>query len=167
MFGKKIDLKSIEAATRVEQARTTVYRFKSELAELNNSAPPEKEIEKALDAALDRLADRGRDALPVRGLVSPAGAPSFKPELTDADLLGLIVAVARDQVRALVIEKAEAALGSRKSMTPAERAKKVETVKAKLLAAELEEESLIRAAEDGGVEVLRRADADPRATLAG
>ncbi|OOY21030.1 hypothetical protein BMI86_00065 [Thioclava sp. DLFJ5-1] len=165
MFGRKVDLKSIEAATKVEQARTTVYRFKSELAELNNAAPPEKAITAALDAALDRLADRGREALPVRGLVAPAGAPNWKPELSDADLLGLVVAVARDQVRALVIEKAEVALGSRKSLSPAERAKKVEAVKAKLLAAELEEESLIRAADDGGIEVLRRADADPRATL--
>lgn len=49
--------------------------------------------------------------------------------------------------------------------TAAERATQIAEIERQLLAAEIEEERSVMAAEDAGVSVTRRADADPRAVL--
>jgi hypothetical protein len=54
----------------------------------------------------------------------------------------------------------------RKGLTDAERSSELAKIDRQILDCELAEESIIRNAENGGFQILRRAEADPRAVLA-
>ncbi len=77
-------------------------------------------------------------------------------------LVALCLGQIEDALVALVTEMS----GDGAGVADADRAAKLEALNEELLALELEEESLIRSAERLGLDVLRRAKADPRAVLA-
>ncbi|WP_226553577.1 hypothetical protein [Celeribacter naphthalenivorans] len=84
----------------------------------------------------------------------------------DEVLWGLIIATALPSVRSIVEEKVEAAVLGRECLSRQERAEKIERAQVELLEIELVEEGIVRALEASGLDVQRRADADPQAVLA-
>lgn len=79
------------------------------------------------------------------------------PELLSAAMCG--------PLRDMVAEKISEEYGTSDGLSAADRARRIEQMTRQLLELELAEEAIIRKAEDAGIDVLRRMDADPRAVL--
>jgi hypothetical protein len=159
----------VDAFGRIEALRSEIVVAKAEIADLAALPVPRAEAEAALDAALARLGQQGADALTsgLSSLTRPERRPEFAPELGTSDLLALVVALNAQTVRATVGKALDVVYRGRKALPPmAARKAKTAELEAKIIAAEIEEERLIRAVEAAGIPILRRADADPRAVLA-
>lgn len=155
------------AVDAIEAARVAVYRLRDQRAHVEAAALPQADALAALDAGLDAMAEQARRSLSVTSLTRPAGRPSLTLPNAASDLLPLIVAVCRTEMRKIVAEKIAAAYrpGS-PSLTREQRDQRLAEIDAQLLAAEMHEERLIRQAEAVGLTLDRRADADARAVLA-
>ncbi|WP_103255589.1 hypothetical protein [Tabrizicola aquatica] len=115
-----------------------------------------------IDRLLDPSAMRGIE-LPI-GPISANAGPDTRPAV-DA-LLGLVLLVARDQVRKTLAGQLSDLTAGKETLTDAERARLIGEVEAQLRQAEAMEETAVRSLEESGVAVSRRADADPSIVLA-
>lgn len=80
--------------------------------------------------------------------------------------MDVLAALCLGQLEAALVDLVTEMSADGAGIADADRAAKLEALNEELLALELEEESVIRSAERLGLDVLRRAKADPRAVLA-
>jgi len=156
----------------VDECRDQIGALRKERAAVENAPRPLAETIDMLDQHLDRIATNAVDALSLHHLRDRNTAfalrlsQSGQPGVEVTNLLGLLVAVAREPLREIVA----AQLGDLDLACPGlsdqDRAQKLAALDAAILRAELAEEHALRALERHGVAVARRADAHPLAVLA-
>jgi hypothetical protein len=156
-----------ELAQSVESIRSEILRRQDEAARIAGQPAERAEALAALDTGLDRMAERGADALSIGSLALPGfRAPHLSLNVPANWTMDVIALVARDQLRDVLAEKLAEFYDGRDVMSRAKRGPRVETLEAEILDLELAEEALIREAERANVPVMRRDSADPRAVLA-
>ncbi|MFG1317692.1 hypothetical protein [Xanthobacter autotrophicus] len=134
-------------------ARETVAGLKGNIAALEHSAPTVEEQEAALRAAIAKRGEIGRPSMDRTGRLRTEAA-------TNASAAALAVACWLDPEGVFDRMVAEGALREGGSLSAAEKAAALATLRASLFEAELLEEALLL--RDGGT---RRNDADPLAIL--
>lgn len=155
-----------DVRSAVENLRSDRLRLLDERDAIEAMATPREEAVAALDAGLDQLADRAVDVISISSLTRPARAPSFAPNVAEGDLFGLLIAANRDAIREIVLDRLEEFYSAHPSMSAADKAARIAEIDAEIFERELAEEGAIRAAEQAGLAIERREDADPRAVLA-
>lgn len=155
-----------DVRTAVESIRTDRLRLLDERDRIDGMATPRDEALEALDAGLDQLADRAVDVISISSLTRPARAPSFAPSVPEGDLFGLLIAANREAVREIIVDRLDEFYSAHPSMSAADKAARIAEIDAEIFERELVEEAAIRAAEQAGLAIERREDADPRAVLA-
>jgi hypothetical protein len=163
----------------VDDVREQIAILRVERDRVARAPRPASEIMTALDDHLDQIATDAVDGLRLGSLlrrdqpVALALPYRLDPETRAIDstgavksLLGLMVAANRQSFREIVQGQIEDLTRDRPGMSDAELHARLAEIDAELLAAELSEESSIRALEASGINVQRRGDADPRAALA-
>lgn len=166
---KRLTTGGADAFARIEALRSEIVVAKAKIAELQALPVPRAEAEAALDAAIARLGQQGAEALTsgLSSLTRPERRPEFAPELDVASLVALVVGLNAQTVRATIGKALDEIYRGRSALpTMAARKTMISDVQEKILATELQEERLIRAVEAAGIQILRRADASPRAVLA-
>lgn len=165
---KKLDDQLAKITDAVAGIRRRIGKVETAIAEVDRSFCPRGMAVNRLDAWLDLCAARSQD-LALGDLLSGEGQSGgqFFNVLPSSDLpFPFLVTCCRDQVRAVLIKRIDAAYAKRPGMTADDRRQAIEKLKGERLDIEFAEESLIRAAERAGMTIARRADADPRAVLA-
>ena len=128
----------------------------------------EAEMAVRVDAALDLAAHDARDVLNFDHLFAPDGRRFEIGPVAAQNPLGLLVMLGqRDTVRAALLAEAKAAAShGGKPLGQAERDAELVALRGELSDAERAEEIVIREAEEAGVSIPRRRDADPALFLA-
>ena len=129
-----------------------------------------------LDAEVSRLAAEGRARMSASGLdgrrdrielrAGTHGAASPSGTVSGADALATLAFFAPDLVREKMAAEIAALAADADTISAADRAAELSRCDADLRACEASEELAIRAAEEAGIEILRRADALPEIVLA-
>lgn len=118
------------------------------------------------DMALTRMVHHGTNVdLDIQLPLAPG---ETTPNATRAvnRLLGLMVATNRDAFRKAFVDDLDDYYEDKEWIEPEDRIKRTAELEAEVLYLELTEEAAIRDAEANGINILRRADADPRVVLA-
>jgi len=165
----------------VDDCREQIAGLRSERARVAAAPRPASEILADIDEALDGLATAAIDRLQLHRLIgrkAPAEirvplAPGrdlaeqyVNTEVAARTLFGLIIAAAREPLRAVLAGQIEDRLDGRECLTDTEIEARVSEIDRLILAAELSEEAATRTLEAAGIEVQRRGDADPLVVLA-
>lgn len=155
-------------ASTIEEVRGTIIAKANELHRLCAMPIPQAEAEAALDREIARHVEaaRGVVARAVVGLTGNGKRQSFDLDPTPTEAVALQVAMNPQGFRKLAVAELTAQYRGREAMPRDQRAARIAEVEAELLDLETTEEAMIRQAERAGVEILRRANADPRAVLA-
>lgn len=167
----------------LDQVRESVAAAKAELAQIERAPVLVTEamgefgdwLDAAATNAVDRLnvsyllePNRAASGLKLPFVVTrgPDGALVQDATMAVETLLGLVLAANRKAVLELVKGQLSDFADGRETIAGDDRAARVAAAQADLLSAELMKEAAIRQLEWMGVEVARRADADPAAVLA-
>lgn len=166
---KKLLAGSRKAAASVsdglQELRMRRLRLLDERDEFTSRPVPQAEALAALDRDLDELVKIAKRETNVRSLTR-ADNPSWTiPQ--NGILIGLLIGANREAFRAQLADMIAPAYADAKPIEAAEREASLRRLDEELLDLELAEEAAIRSAEAVGLHVQRRADADPRAVLAG
>lgn len=180
-FMKSLTNSRADALDGLDLLREQIADAGDEIARIAAAPQPVADALKAFDAWAGQVATEGVDSLRLGRLLRPETAQGYElprsvvragdsavydyGAATEA-LLGLLVATAMPALRKIVQGQLDDLTAGRETLTPAARAKKLDQAKADLFNLELREESAIRAMEAAGMDIARRADADPRALLA-
>lgn len=119
------------------------------------------------DEALQRLNDWIETATAgsaVENLAARFVAPGYRQPASGVPM-EIIAAAIAGPLRDLIGGAISKSYGSAKGISAADRARELEKAERELLELECAEEAIIRHAEQCGIDVLRRIDADPRAVL--
>jgi hypothetical protein len=172
----------------VEQARREIARLRADLREIEAAPHPSDVVKMRARQAIEALAARGRpdvDVMVAHGETAPAwptlslrvnlSASVANPEAAHpiiglghaqhADTLALMAWLHQDAFIAKLEAEIEEQSDDARALTDEARASRVAEIKSAILAAEREEEAVIRLTERDGSELERRVDADPRAVL--
>lgn len=167
LFGGKAD-----PFAQIERLRAEILLAKSELRDLANAPIPRGDAEAALADSIARLARKGQADLTsnLAALVRPKVHPDFSPTMPTDSVFALLVAVAPQAIQAAVVSELDVIYANSKALpnlpTCEAREARAKVLAAQLAANELLEEKTIRQIEGAGLQIARRADADPAAVLA-
>lgn len=155
---------------QIEKVRTAIAETKAEAAEVKRAPVPREELRAAAEARVAMSAARWRPATGslARGQVggSIALPDPLAGIMAEDALVGLVARLFGPQIVELLVAEEERALAGRPSGLPAaERPGKLEALAERLFALECDEERQIQEAEAAGIQIERRADADPAAVL--
>jgi len=180
-FMKSLTASRADALDGLDLLREQIAAATAEIARIEAAPQPVADALKAFDAWAGRVATDGVDALRLGRLLRPETASGFElprhpvrsgdgvvfdyGAATDA-LLGLLIATSLPALRKIVAAQLEDLTAGREPMTPAARAKRLDQAAGALLELEMQEEAAIRQMENVGIEISRRADADPMVLLA-
>lgn len=121
--------------------------------------------EEAASRAEAWVANLGKST-PLDAIASRLIQPDWR-EPASSDTLGVVISVLQEQIGAALLSSISSLYGKAKAgVSASDRAAAIAKHDMQILDLELSEEAIIRAAEAAGIDVLRRADADPRAVLA-
>ncbi|QND58224.1 hypothetical protein [Mesorhizobium huakuii] len=155
---------SVEVTEGLDALRAEISDLKAKRNQVESTPVPKQEALKRLDAFLAQLGERAERFFYAQVFTQredyrpPAILPSNMGEVA----LGFAAPLLRERVAALISESYGTGDGP---STEAHR-QIVTKLDADIFELELAEEALVRNAEAAGIEILRRADADPRAVLA-
>jgi len=155
----------------VDKCRQRIRDLDADLQRIATAPVTSAEAKKLKDAQLDALAARGRPDC--RALVShgePIGWPTvrnlgMKAAESGQDAIGLLAWAFRDRLSAALNAEIDAIADDAAALTAEQRAEQRATALRDKLAAERDEEALLRMAIAAGTTLLRRPEADPRAVL--
>ena len=153
----------------VDETRTSLADLKAQRQAIAIAMPPQAEAEAFVDRFVDEVA--AKRPFEPSWLASPnAQTFGLMQTLLESDRqLGqapLFFMLMGDTIRAaLKAEVAKFYQGKTPGLSAAERAAKLDQLDAEIFEREVEEEKLISEAEDAGLQVDRRPDADPVAVL--
>ncbi|KZY47457.1 hypothetical protein A3731_07865 [Roseovarius sp. HI0049] len=155
-----------EAQAALSEIRQLRLRLLDQRDDVASRALPLDHAIEAMERALERQVEQAVGDINLSSLTRPGGRePSLN--LDAHDRASLAFAAARGDIGALLRERLEAQYeGGLEALAPEEKAKRLAALDEELLSCELAEESTIRELEAAGIAVMRRSDADPRATLA-
>ena len=145
-------------AEAIAKIRAQIADLKANRRALSNAPVSLAEAEASIDAYVADAAERYHgvvDRLAQRGELHTL-AVSDEPEAFAAFMHG-------DQIKARLMAAVKPRLTD--GMDAGERARQIAEIDTKILAAERDEEQTIQQAESEGLEITRRADADPRIVL--
>lgn len=146
----------------VEALRERIAALRAEQKTVTRRPVERAVAEQRIDAWFEKRAAIARKHVrPPADYTRPAYEPARAVENTDLLFAALAPQIATATKAGLDTVYAEAA-----GIGDAQRAALLAELDARILATEREEESIIRQAEEVGIAIQRRADADPRATLA-
>lgn len=149
----------------LDTARAAVVMLKGRRAEIESASVSRDRVEAAIAKALDRLTELGASSFRLGHMVAGneiQPRTNFSPD----EVVGLIIAINRSAVEALINRDLDLLYADGDGIGDTERKSQLARLSDEILAAERAEEMAVRAAEDAGFDILRRADADPRAVLA-
>ena len=156
-----------EARKAVDELRALRARLLDERDALINRPRPFDEAVDAAERAVAAEAQRALDSVHLPALMRPGDGRGPRLDLNDQQVAALALAASRDGVVELIRARLEQAYADApEPISAADKAAELERLDAQLLEVEMAEEASIRELERGGFEVMRREDADPRATLA-
>lgn len=151
----------------VEAIRVEILRRRDEVERIAAMPADRDDALAALDAGLDRMAERGAGALSIGSLAHPGHrTPNLNLNVPANLTMDVVALVARGHLRDVLAEKLAEFYDGRDVMPNAKRGPRVGILEVEILDLELAEEALIREGERTGLPMQRRADADPRAVLA-
>lgn len=152
-------------SSEVDRIRGEIARLKETREAVMGGQRSLAEAEAMLDEALDRIAAR----------FNPSATALLNPETTVADFVvgygttdtptEMLVWLHRDALKARFMSAMKDA-AEPGAVTAEDRRERVAKIDAQLFDLEQQEERLIEEAEEAGIEITRRPDADPRAVLA-
>lgn len=157
---------------QIDGHRDQIAALRQDRAKVEGAPRPLGDVMTDLDQHLDALATDAVDALAIyklrdrRGLSGLKLSESGHAEVAVKTLFGLLVAVAREPLRQIIVGQLEDLESARPGMAEADRTARLIEIDAQILAAELNEEASIRQLEVMGVMIQRRADLSPLAALA-
>jgi hypothetical protein len=180
--------KNGDLRAEVERVRREIAKFNADLREVEAAPHPSALAKSRARQTVEALAERGRPD--VSGMIQHGETNPEWPSLSlrvglsasvamaqathpvvglghadHADALALVAWLHRDALIARIETEIDDYADDAKALTDEERAAKVAKIKSTILAAEREEEAIIRLIERDGAEFERRVDADPRAVL--
>jgi hypothetical protein len=170
------EIAAAEIAGRLAATRADIAGLKIELTK-NRSAPlPAAEANRIAAEQVERLAARA--SFNVGALIDKGAAldfPKLSPHLAShlfgnarvgvVDVEALLARLFRPQILRAIQEDIDELAEDEIALLPGEKRQRLAFLEAKLLEGERLEEALIVAAEKVGLNMARRADADPRAVL--
>jgi hypothetical protein len=161
-----VDLRGETHAAAIERVRQQIGLTVSRLAEITRAPLPAQELKRRARAQIDALANSSRPAFDKRtGEVTfRTRTDGFVPGMSVSDVVGLLALLDRDRLVALVDEQIDAA--NIHGLSDEERADQGATARVELFERELLEEAIIEDAAAQGIDIARRADADPQAVFA-
>lgn len=151
----------------IEEVRGAVIAKANALHQLRAMPIPQAEAEAILDKEIARHVEAAGRAVAraVGGLtLGKRGALNLDP--TPDEAVSLQIAMNPQGFRKMAVAELTSQYKGREAMPRDQRAARIAEVEAELLDLETTEEAMIRQAERAGLEILRRANADPRAVLA-
>ena len=180
--------KTADPRQAVEQARREIARLRADLREVQAAPHPSAIVKARARQAIETLSERGRPdvsgmvqhgetapAWPTHSLRVNLSASVVNPgaahpvvglgHAEHADVLALTAWLFPDDLMARLETEIAEASDDGKALTDEARASRVTEITSAILAAEREEEAVIRLIERAGGEFERRVDADPRAVL--
>jgi hypothetical protein len=155
----------------LEKRRQRIRELLADLGQIDAAAYPAAAVKQRKREEIMQLADRGRPSVyqAIENLNEPIRWPEQIIDLsstlhtpTALDGIALVAWLHRDVLIAAIEKEIDEAADDTQALTDAQRTERFKACLADLLKTEREEEALIHAA---SFEVLRRADADPRAVL--
>lgn len=180
--GKPAKLRAGEKALdAIERCRRQVRELRTELSAVHAAPWPSAEVKKRARAELAEFAARGRPDVAAaiaqgekigwpttydifRGGVVGSTANTFV-QADFVDTLGLFTWIHHDALAAALDREIDQRADDEHALTDEQRSQRIKKILSDLLATEREEEDFIQLANEMGADVLRRADADPRAVL--
>lgn len=166
-FAKQADAARSVQET-VEAVRDQIIATGNDLAQLRATPEPQASAETALDREIANHMAAAQAALSreVAGLSGIARRPVMNLDPSPEEALSLQIALNPQGFRKLIAAELAEFYKGREAMPRDQRDARIKEIEAELLALETTEEGMIRQAEAAGIEILRRANADPRAVLA-
>ncbi|OWY18253.1 hypothetical protein B6V73_00080 [Thioclava sp. JM3] len=149
----------------LDTARQKVQAIKAQRVKIDEASVSRAEVETAVAEGLDHLSGLASTGLQLGHLVA-GNADLFRPNFQTIDIAGLLIALNRNGIEAMIKRDLDRLYSDGDGVSEAERKSQLALLKEELLAAERAEEMAVRAAEEAGFDIVRRADADPRAVLA-
>lgn len=144
----------------VDQIRAKIADLKQQRRDVGNAPVSRDEAEAAIDRYLDEVAATYRDGRVLHGLITRGVVENFEAsERPEAFAAFMFPDVIKRQLMAEIDQHLE------NGLTRGERNSELSDIDRKLAAAEREEENTIREAENDGLDITRRSDADPRVVL--
>ena len=161
----------------VSELRLAIESIRGEIARLREARNSIKTARISRDDAIRRIdawIEKQRAELVTRLYINDIVGPEVDGDVSFRDMsidqgrfsLQLAAAAGGKEFKNFLISAIEKHLGADGGLPVDGREEKIEEIEGDLLDYELSEESLIRAAENAGFPVLRRAEADSRAVLA-
>lgn len=144
----------------LEEIRGRLVLARYALSQLQQASVSNEEAIRRLDTWLAEVSNSASASNLASRFISPGyrqPASVIPPELVSA--------VICQPLRDLLAAKITDAYGKTSGVPASERNRRIADAEQELLTLECAEEAIIRRAEDQGIDVLRRSDADPRAVL--
>ncbi|MBZ9695504.1 hypothetical protein [Mesorhizobium sp. CO1-1-9] len=155
-----------EVTNGLESVRVQIIALKDKRSHLEVAPVPKAEALQRLDAFAAFVNGRASRMISPRDFTTREGyrMPALSVHsLSSGDLaLGFVAALLREQLAAAIDREYAAGDGP----TADAHRQMLAKLDVEILDLEMVEESLVRAAEAAGIEILRRGDADPRAVMA-
>lgn len=169
-----------ESLGALDGLRESIAAKQQEITSLHRAPLPVQDALKVFDTWADSAATRAIDSLSIARLIDPSaqaaglrlpivtlpGQPVPNSQPAAEALLGLIMLACRPQLRQVIAGQLADLLVGREPLTDHERARRIGEAERQLRQALALEEIAVRQLEEAGVQVARRADADPASVLA-
>lgn len=173
MFAKSKKSLSVNALLgEVDEQRDRLGALRQDRAQIEAAPRPLANVLDDLDQHLDQIATSALDGLSLHQLRDRRGMSGLKlsqsghASVETANLLGLLVAVAREPLRQIIAGQLQDLDQARPGMAEADRTARLAEIDKEILTAEMAEESALRRLEAQGVSIARRSDLSPLVALA-
>ncbi|TIN84869.1 hypothetical protein [Mesorhizobium sp.] len=152
-----------EVKSGLDQLRAQIADLKKRRSQLEMAPVPKEEALKRIDALMDHLTERADIFLRAEQFTE---RDRYVMPALGQNAATILLGFAAPLLRQRLVEKLSETYAAGDGPTADAHRQLLAKFDAELLDLELAEESLVRAAEAAGIEILRRGDADPRAVLA-
>ncbi|SEO92429.1 hypothetical protein [Aquisalimonas asiatica] len=166
----RIDSAADQLHQEVEGIRSQIRDLSEKKDQVLNAPLPRKEVESRIDAWLEENASEFY--LPERATQFASSDGRGDPPLSiltksngNLDMGPALAALFREEIREKLIQAAVNAPGYEPGLPLDQRGEKAEKIDREILDLEISEERIITSAEEAGITIPRRPDADPRTVL--
>jgi len=164
--------KGVPLLEAIKHVQTDITAEQAMLQSISNTPPPKDELKRQAREYVQGLAQRGRPRITVRGQSNIYGKEGLQFQFQDPLSHGgggrsslPYIAWLHEPAFVAALEKEIDLLALPPGMPAEKKEKELAAINASLLQLERHEERLVTLAEEQGMDVLRRPDADPRAVL--
>lgn len=156
-----------DARAAIDQIRALRLRLLDQRDRIAARPIPRAAAERAINDGLARLAQEAVNSISLSPLLRPAdGRTPTLPRLSTDQAVALLLVANGDAVADVLKKLLAESYADDDGLEPGERDAECAKLDRQIADCEMAEEAAVRDAEDAGLAILRRGDADPRATLA-